>query len=496
MNQAIRGALGRVRASAPVVVFLFLIPVAALFASMLLNNGGELVYTLDDPYIHIKLAKNIFAGHYGINADEYSAPSSSILWPFLLAPFAALGDAAVEYAPLLLNLAFAFGTLLILDDLLRDVGHRFRIVILGGCLLATNFYGLIFSGMEHSLQILLVALIARGVIGREFQGRATTFSLYLALLVLPLVRYEGLAVSVPTLIYLVLKGEGAKPVVVGALLALAVALFSLFLRHLGLGYLPSSVLLKLDTHGVSSVVLNAVEQFKKYGWLVLAVLLLCAYLHRRRALALLLLCATFLHLFFGRMGGRYEIYWLTFVGLFFVYVAVSRLDGRRAAMAFGLLPVAFAGLVYATLSTPFASAAIHNQQYSTADIVRRLDEPVAVNDLGLVSLRSERYVLDLWGLGSLEALRLRQSGAGADWIGRLMAAKGVRYAFVYDAWFPQRPADWIKVAELRLTIPRVSAASDTVALYATDAAAAGKLRDVLQRYRRDNPERKFRIHWY
>mgnify|MGYP001017862235 CR=1 FL=1 len=46
---------------------------------------GFFFYTLDDPYIHLALAENILRGHYGINLDEPSSPSSSIVYPFLVA---------------------------------------------------------------------------------------------------------------------------------------------------------------------------------------------------------------------------------------------------------------------------------------------------------------------------------------------------------------------------------------------------------------------------
>ena len=67
--------------------FLLIIVLLEFLDIMRLNNG-LLVYTLDDPYIHLSLAQQILKGHYGINAGEFSAPSSTILWPFILAPFA------------------------------------------------------------------------------------------------------------------------------------------------------------------------------------------------------------------------------------------------------------------------------------------------------------------------------------------------------------------------------------------------------------------------
>ena len=74
---------------------------------ILLLNDGMFVYTLDDPYIHLSLAENIINGHYGVNANEYSAPSSSILWPFIIAPFSSF-----EYFPLFINITFSIITIL------------------------------------------------------------------------------------------------------------------------------------------------------------------------------------------------------------------------------------------------------------------------------------------------------------------------------------------------------------------------------------------------
>ena len=62
---------------------------AALFCIVLAISidlaDGHLIYTLDDPYIHLAVARNILLGGYGVNATEFSSPSSSILWPWLLA---------------------------------------------------------------------------------------------------------------------------------------------------------------------------------------------------------------------------------------------------------------------------------------------------------------------------------------------------------------------------------------------------------------------------
>ena len=472
---------------------LLVIPVVLITLAIMINNHGMFIYTLDDPYIHIALAKQIFVGHYGINPNEFSAPSSSILWPFILAPFAVFGGAMV-YAPFALNLIFAYLTLSLFSKLLADTRALNKLIILGGFCLATNFYGLIFTGMEHSLQVYLVTLIACAVLNKEFGGKAITpTTIYLALILLPLTRYEGLAVSIPVLAYLFYLGERRAALISTAILLALVIGFSLFLHHLGLGYVPSSVIAKTNMAGLPALIFNVLSQSDKYGWVILIQLFICALYFDRKPLILMLITVTVLHTLFGRWGwfGRYEVYWLVFVGVFALHACQARMREQHMTALFAMLPVAFATLVNSTLSVPLASAAIYNQQYSTSMIVRDLHEPVAVNDLGLVALYGDQYILDLWGLGSIQALNYRKTETSVEWMSTLMAEKDVHYAVVYAEWFPDIPKNWIEVAHMRLTIPKASTASQQVFYYATDAESVKKLKTVMERFRDQTPRGKF-----
>ena len=146
--------------------FLFVAILVEMIAILRLNNGF-FVYTLDDPYIHMALAEQIIEGHYGVNAGEFSAPSSSILWPFLIAPFAFF-----EYFPLLVNSASAMLTVFVFfqilnlsfgisDERIKAIFISLLLILL---ILGTNTIGLIFTGMEHALQLLLVTAVALGLI--------------------------------------------------------------------------------------------------------------------------------------------------------------------------------------------------------------------------------------------------------------------------------------------------------------------------------------------
>lgn len=54
------------------IIILF-IPIVIIYYLINANNPF-FTYTLDDPYIHLQLAKNLFSGNYGINTSEFSRP--------------------------------------------------------------------------------------------------------------------------------------------------------------------------------------------------------------------------------------------------------------------------------------------------------------------------------------------------------------------------------------------------------------------------------------
>ena len=81
-----------------------LISLIVILSSLYLTDG-RLVYTLDDAYIALKLANVVLGGGYGVNASEYSSPSSSILYPLMLVVTQRLGLASA--GPLVLKLIAA-----------------------------------------------------------------------------------------------------------------------------------------------------------------------------------------------------------------------------------------------------------------------------------------------------------------------------------------------------------------------------------------------------
>jgi hypothetical protein len=452
------------------------------------------VYSLDDPYIHLALARQILHGHYGINPAEFAAPSSSILWPFLLAPFAF--TRLSEFLPLVINLAALVVAVWWLQRWLEAyLSLWWALVATTALAFALNLYGLVLSGMENSLQVTLVIVVALSLM-RERLG----WPFWLSIVVLPLIRYEGLAISLPVLAHLVLSaGQRARALAAGMIVAAGVGGFSLFLYSHGVGLLPASVLAKggltllQKLPGLDTILNNIDQQFCFVALAVFAAILFVREGRSREAM-LLVIAPTAAHLLFGRYGwfGRYHIYFAAWIVILFVtvYARAGLLKFRFLSAAIALC-FAYASIdsMIATLTTPLGSRNIADQQKQMAIIARDyLDEPVAVNDLGFVSFYARRYILDLGGLASYEALRARASPATEVWVAELMGRHHVEHAMVYDGLYARRPANWIRVATLHLPLPWVTVGGDEVAFYSTSPEAAAHFREALANYRKSSPQ--------
>ena len=483
-------------------------------AAILVLNQGVFTYTLDDPYIHLALAENIRAGHYGINPGEPSAPASSILWPFLLAPVASLPFG--ELAPLLLNILAALLSVGYFWKFLQiaapaaapQLRTRLNFYLTIFLILGVNLVGLVFLGMEHSWQVLLVIMIVYYLVLEAETGRVSPW-LGAAILLAPLIRYENLGVSLAALVYLAFRRRFKLSLGLAALLALLLGGFSLYLMGMGFSPFPTSVVAKSSAIAHPGLLTSALNNLFSslqqgrgvmlaLGWLAMVGYSL--FPHRNpasRPLALALSLAVFLHLCFGSYGWyyRYEIYIWAVLVLALIYLSKDFLAGfltGAAARANTFKWIALAGLlllvtalnyVISLGTIPLAANNIYEQHYQMHRFVTEYyPHPAAVNDIGYVSYRNERYVLDLYGLASAEALQHRLSDPDPAWMAELAARHSVELAMVYDAWFSGLPASWIKLGELRLSKPKITPSSAVVSFYALNPPAAGEIRQALEQF--------------
>jgi len=511
--------------------------VVAEFVLILWTTSGHFTYTLDDPYIHLALAENLARfGHYGLNLEDYSSPSSSILWPLLLVPFLTLG--AGLYAPLIVNTPCAIATVLVIHQLIvecaaSDAKHGTKVPCVWALLIffAANGFGLIFTGMEHSLQVLVTVsvlyLLIRMQLATDSGKELPSYNHYLLVLFVvlsPLVRFEGLAISAFAIAMLIRFRKPRLAIFSAGLIALSLVSYFHAMLALGLPWLPSSVLVKsaaaADVIAQTSItgkiagaaaraasnVIGNLESAEARLLLVIGLLIAALSLRTwrrgermRLTFAAGVVAVIGLHLAFGRFGwyGRYQAYVFVFAvcaipcgfpGLLFG-TTVKR-EGRMLFGVLAALTVTLLGLpqhLVPIITTPIAAANIYQQQRQMHEFVARYwKSPIAATDIGYVSFENDHYVLDLWGLGSEEARQLNQSGR-RNVLPALAARHDVHLVMIADRLISDvLPAEWQKIAVLELASRRITAADAAVSFYVVglDQAECSHVAEQLAEFKR------------
>ena len=229
---------------------------AGLFFGILWRNGGDFSYTLDAPYTHMALASHILQGTYGLNPGEPASPSSSILYPFLLAGLSLLPIG--QFAPLIICLLATCGAALLMYAIADEVGievGRLSTLQLAAITLTTtlafNLVGLAFAGLEHSLHVTVTLVSLFGML-RFIRRRQADWWWLAAIAIMPLLRFEAAAALLADLLVLLAFGKWKHAVGVGILGAAGIVGFGFFLHSLGLPWLPSSVLSRSEVASQAS----------------------------------------------------------------------------------------------------------------------------------------------------------------------------------------------------------------------------------------------------
>lgn len=514
------------------IATLWLAAVAVWLVS-LKQNEGHFVYALDDPYIHMAMAKNFArAGVWGVTGYEFSSSTSSLFWTLLLSGCDLL-TGVHEATPFILNLIFAslllFAAYLVLKR--YSIHGPKSFLLLMALLFLTPLLPLIFTGMEHTAQILLnlafVYLAAR-VLSQESFALSEDWAvcpLALAPLV-TLIRYEGLFLVFITCALFVLRGRLLYSLLLGSLALIPLVIYGLISQRHGAFWLPNSVLLKgtSPAQGYTVLLKHAILQIAIAPHLAMLFLLAlgCYFLRYRRLkarweqrqlLIVIFLLATMLHVTFAAVGWfyRYEAY-LVALGLLINGTLLFEVgpgglfpkrDGRRHTgfAAASLLVLFVASAVWlsyrggnALMETPRATTNIYEQQYQMAAFLRDYyaGATVAANDIGAINYFADIRCLDLWGLGSTEVARARmEKRFDTAKILELGRMHRVRIALVYSGWFEEFggvPAEWTKVGQWR-TLDCLVCGNDTVSFYAVEPTETLALKRNLRAFSTRLPPR-------
>lgn len=517
------------RAAWPLAVTVLLLwaTVALLLSLSLQRTGGHLVYALDDPYIHMAMAKNLaLHGVWGVSSDGFTSSSSSIAWTALLA-FCFRIFGVRESIPFVLNLAFATITVVAASRLLR---RRFPEASNGGIWLALTILSfatplptLVFAGQEHILHVLcaivFVFLAADLVSGPPVSWRSREFGRVAALgVLLMLVRYEGAYPIVITALLLALRGRLAQSLALGVCVAIPVATYGAISVARGWWFVPNSVLLKgnlpdwttfegivhlLGYSGFSTLMALPVVAVLIYAALgIFAWRLARDFWHPTAVMLAMFVGIALMHLQYSQPRSfwlyRYEAYVVAsgimvvaaalFTGRWFTFeriYAAARLPGTVALGALLFLSPLTERAMKSPSRAVVGTQNIYEQQYQMGLFLREYyaEAPVALNDIGAPTFLADIRLLDLVGLASVDIARLRRAQAFSSLtLDDVARDQQIRVAVVYDHWFPGgMPRRWLRAGTWTIE-NAVVVGGDTVAFYAVDRGEYSSLVAHLQEF--------------
>ncbi|MBZ5515434.1 MAG: hypothetical protein LAN62_11475 [Acidobacteriia bacterium] len=502
-----------------VAIALLLLTVYLLLVVSLRRTQGNVVYALDDAYIHMAMAKNLVRhGVWGITADGFTSTSSSPLWTLLLAT-TYLWAGVNTISPFVMALFSACLVLLVAYTILHAHGLPPNAILLSlfALILLTPLPALIFGGMEHTLQTALTlaaAFLAARVLSLTEPG-AGQRSYYWLLGLAPLitaVRFEGMFFIFVVSVGFILRRQVRRGGLFALLGFLPIVSYGLVSKLHGWPWVPTSVLLKsgFASAGNPKLLLpdllhRALINLRDGAHLValiLLVVLLDAVARAKegwvwnveRVMAGIFAGTGILQLGLARVGWfyRYDAY-LVALGILAVACrfrvlktvlevpltpgSKSRRDLVKSGAALLLIISVFLCSVRGAIAlknTPQATANIFQQQFQMAMFVKRFyaHSTVALNDVGAVNYFADIHCLDLLGVTSPAVARLRMRGAYCrEDVARLAADHRARIAIVPDFWFDGMgglPSQWVRVGQWQIH-NNVVTGSDTVSIYAVDS---------------------------
>lgn len=502
---------------------LILAAFTAIFQAVIVARFGQVFYPLDDPYIHMAMARHLAEhGIYGVSLAGFSGSSSAPGWTFLLAAgYRILG--AVSWLPLAINFLAGFVLLALLAVHWRRHGGSRLTVIIGVAVLGFVLPWPVLAslGMEHTLHCLVVLILVAVVARSLTQQPARSSVLLLLAMSATLLRYESGFVIAPLVVLLLFERRWREAAVLAIGVALPVLAIGLAQMSQGWPFFPASIVRKsvLEQTGWQQVEqvfarlygqLFAMPPLTLAFWLVVLRMVWGlrqgAFLRTQAGIGgFVFLIAAPLHTALASVGWyhRYEAYLLVIAAwaLIPAWPAVgpflNDLCAKQRSNPHRLLTSLTLGLLLLALIAPFSQRAasfvelvprarnVFQQQYQMGRFLHRYYEGEAVlaNDIGMINYMTDLICLDLMGLGSREpTLASEQERFNAEFLQGWARQHNAPIAVIYESWWLDRiPETWFKIGEWTLD-HRVSAAEATVSFYATTPASAMQLYNHLQEY--------------
>lgn len=503
------------------LLFFYLIVVFIIFFSIG-QNEGRFFYTLDDPYIHMAIAKNfVTSGVWGVTQYEFTSCSSSPLWTLLISFFYFIFGTK-EIIPFILNILFASLTTVVVSKLINKYTENilFRTIILLSILFFGPFVSVVFTGLEHSMYTYFVILTIYFLfkIFDEPNNKKNIYILFVILVLLTFSRYEGMFVAVALFLIFLYRKE--MFVAFGILFSsfLPILIVGIISLSKGWYFFPNSVLLKsaVELSDIGSFISSIFNpKFLALLWaykrilllLIISILMLILYRKNKNFYAIksslfIFIVVTLIHIQFAKLGSllRYEMYIIVFGILINIISIIILLKEKDKKIKYFISVLLFLLMIPFSISSfkamkdvPTAMTNIFQMQFQMSKFINKYYDKstIALNDIGTVNYYCDIKCIDLWGLANKDIAEYRRKQTyNTGKINEINREKNTSVAIVFDAWFDKYggiPSNWLLAG--KWTIPNnITCGADSVTFFAMDSINFIKLQKNLKTYSKELPQ--------
>jgi len=503
------------------------IPIVLIVWTVIRYTHGVFMYPFDDTFIHLTIADNLLKGYWGINPNEFSSASSSILYTLLLALFRFFSKSSL--VPFVVNCLAGVVILIALHYWLRK--HAINYMVQGVIFLLVIFFTplplLVVSGMEHTLQclfsFLFIFYFSDWLEKSDYSSKGILpLKILLFAVLLSTIRYEGLFIIAIAVLLLIVKKNFYAASLLLIVSITPLLIFGFVSLNQGNFFLPNSVLVKSGSFNNANPIRFLYDiVFEKWVYarngmaalatqrlliiLPLLYLLFKKYLRSTYSFILIFLFGTaILQLSFASTGYlyRYEAYlffcFMIIVPILFfkygkqVFSTAISLVSKLAVIAlafFLLFPLLLRGFT-ALNKTAQACINIYDQQYQMAMFTKKFynQNTLALNDIGAVGYFTDSRIIDLWGLADVQVTKSKkQHYWTAPFLDSLSKANDVQLAIIYDSWFPEPLLKlWNKVATWEIQ-NNVICGDSIVSFYTLNSSSKDLLKAQLKSFEQRLP---------
>ncbi|MGU3374114.1 hypothetical protein [Chryseobacterium sp. M5A1_1a] len=498
---------------------------------MLSGTENHFTYILDDAYIHLAIAKNVaFHDVWGVTKYTFSSTSSSPAFTVILSGLIyVFGNH--EIIPLFFNVVCAFFTIYFLNKYYADYFSKAKSIVLSSLftLLFASVALLIFSGMEHAMQALVIVvniLCFERWQRSEYKDRYYSGWFYFTLALLGLIRFDSMFYFLSIACVFLLLGRFKQLIWVLVFGFTPILIFGYFTYQETGYFFPNSVVVKgtkFDFSGdyfrqMASIVFNKIIYNRYFYFADLLPLLMSAFLFARdlkkglklrkiiaQNFLLIVWCITlFLHATFSQLTKmyRYEVYIL--IG--FAMAIIPRLKLifehrnfllKKNRAVFSLLLLSCLALILKIGIVSYliivGSRNIYEQQIQSARFLKKYynDSKVVANDIGAICYFTDIHLLDFEGLGSKEVMPFRIRRIGIDdqfekFLTEYTIANNYQLAIAYEEWLEgHTPKNWKKVAVLTIGGSSAVLGRDHLYIYSINPKIHNVLKEQVKNFKWD-----------